>query len=362
VSGKVWKGRVTNFWFLQAAGWLVYWLLIFMTFWTVMPEGGAVGGLAAFKLVRAAIGFGLSSLMRPVYKPAEGFASPPRLVALVVGCSAVFGCAWTALEAVYRRLVFPRQFELADWLARSPRVALDYAVTLVAWSALYLGLKHWGSWREARERALKSEALAQKARLEALRYQLNPHFLFNSLNSLRALIDDDPRRARRMVTELAEFMRHSLVRDGGELSPLGREIETIENYLSIEKVRFEEKLDVVVDVDASAREWLVPPFLLHPLVENAVKHGMRTSPMPLRVELRARASGGRLTLEVRNTGEWRNGADGAANADGTGTGLSNVRARLEQTFPGRHRLRVTPEGGRVLTVVEIERAGGDDGD
>jgi len=162
-----------------------------------------------------------------------------------------------------------------------------------------------------------------------------------------------------MVTELAEFMRHSLVRDGGELTPLGDEVETIENYLSIEKARFEEKLDVLVDVDPAAREWLVPPFLLHPLVENAVKHGMRTSPMPLRVELRARAAGGRLTLEVGNTGAWRPPA--ADGADGTGTGLSNVRARLEQSYPGRHRLRVTPGGGRVLTVVEIERAGGDGG-
>ena len=348
---------MTNFWFLQAAGWLVYWLLIFMTFWTVIPEGGAVTTLAAIKLLRASIGFGLSSLLRPVYKSAEAFASPPRLVALVVGCSAVFGCAWTALEAAYWRLT-SRQFDTADWLARSPRVALDYAVTLVAWSALYLGLKYWGSWREARERALESEALAQKARLEALRYQLNPHLLFHSLNSLRALIDEDPPRARRMVTELAEFMRHSLVRDGGELSPLGREIETIENYLSIEKVRFEEKLYVLVDVEPSAREWLVPPFLLHPLVENAVKHGMRTSPMPLRVELRARAANGRLTLEVRNTGEWQSGTDGT---NGTGTGLSNVRARLEQLYPGRHSLNVVREAGRVATVVEIEReeGGGD---
>jgi hypothetical protein len=354
----VWKGRVTNFWLLQAAGWLVYWLLIFMTFWTVIPEGGAVATLAAIKLVRAAIGFGLSSLLRPVYRSVTVGASPPRLVALVVGCSAVFGCAWTLLEAVYGRLAFP-QFDTADWLARSPRVALDYAVTLLAWSALYLGLKYWGSWREARESALRSEALAQKARLEALRYQLNPHFLFNSLTSLRALIDEDPSRARRMVTELAEFMRHALVRDGGELTPLGDEVETIENYLSIEKARFEEKLDVVVDVDPAAREWLVPPFLLHPLVENAVKHGMRTSPMPLRVELRARAAGGRLTLEVGNTGAWQgHAASDASGPEGTGTGLSNVRARLEQLYPGRHRLSVTREAGRVSTVVEIEREGG----
>ena len=350
--------RLTNFWALQAAGWLLYWLLIFVTFWPVASEG-AVGRLALLKLSRAAFGFCLSSLLRPVYRRAAGRLSLPRLAALAVACSALFGCAWTALEAGYRKLTFP-SFDAADWLARSPRFALDYAVTLVAWSALYLGLKHWRAWQAARERALKSEALAQKAQLEALRYQLNPHFLFNSLNSLRALIEDDPRRARRMVTELSEFMRHSLVRKGDELAPLREEIETIENYLSIEKVRFEDGLDVVIDVDAAAEEYRVPPFLLHPLIENAVKHGMRTSRVPLRIEVRARAEGGRLRLEVSNTGEWRPGANGAGASGGTGTGLSNVRRRLEHAFPGRHSFRVTREGGRVLTVVEI--AGGVNGD
>lgn len=359
MSRRAWRSLATSFWALQTAGWLLYWLMIVVTFWPVAAEG-TVARLVHVKLARSVIGFALSSLLRPIYKRAAGRASLPGLAALVLVCSAAFGCVWTALEAGYRKLTLPT-FDAADTLARSPRIALDYAVTLVAWSALYLGLKYWRSWQGERERALKSEALAQKAQLEALRYQLNPHFLFNSLNSLRALIDDDPRRARRMVTELAEFMRHSLVRKDGELVPLRAELETIENYLSIEKVRFEDGLDVVFDVDAAAEGWRVPPFLLHPLIENAVKHGMRTSPPPLRIELCARRREGRLRIEVSNTGSWQPAeSNGAPGSDGTGTGLSNVRARLEQLFPGRHSFRVAREDGWIRTVVEIE--GGVNGD
>ncbi|MEJ7701399.1 MAG: histidine kinase [Pyrinomonadaceae bacterium] len=114
---------------------------------------------------------------------------------LVLISAVIFGAAWTAIEGVYVYLTsFP--FNVNNYLARSPRIALDYAMTLTAWSALYLVVKNWLSWQKEREKALQSAAFANQAQLEMLRYQLNPHFLFNALNSIRASVNEDGNRAQ----------------------------------------------------------------------------------------------------------------------------------------------------------------------
>jgi LytS/YehU family sensor histidine kinase len=231
---------------------------------------------------------------------------------------------------------------------------LNLGVTMIGWSGLYIGF----SWRQEleaeKERALRADALATEARLQMLRYQINPHFLFNALNAVRALIDENPPGARRMVTQLAEFFRFSLVHGQEREASLADELEAIGNYLAIQKTRFDDHLDVSIEIDPSVGDMRLPAFLIHPLVENAVKYGMETSPMPLRIRLAARLVDGHLTVEVANTGRWLDPErKPAIQAEGTGTGLHNIRGRLAMLRPGRHRFDIRERDGWVTAILDL---------
>ena len=190
--------------------------------------------------------------------------------------------------------------------------------------------------------------------MEMLRYQLNPHFLFNSLNSIRALVEEDKKLARDMITELSEFLRYSLLHKDKAFVPLQNELEAVKHYFSIEKKRFEEKLDIQYQISDETNSCQVPSFLLHPLIENAVKYGMKTSKMPLRIRLTAQKTDFGLLLEVCNSGNWIDRSLEGRNKDGTGTGLANVRKRLENAFGSDFRFETTCQKDWVCIKVEIK--------
>jgi LytS/YehU family sensor histidine kinase len=226
------------------------------------------------------------------------------------------------------------------------------ALVLMAWSALYFGVKYQRDLQAQQRRTLRAETLAREAQLDMLRYQLNPHFLFNTLNTLRALIGDDDQRAKRIVTELSDFLRYSLLDLNAPTVPLKEEVDVTRTYLAIEKIRFEERLQVEVDVDPAVASRPVPPFLVHSLVENAVKHGMATSPRPLQIRLKAEPTADGFQIEVANTGYLADpSTDGGPPSNGIG--LKNVRQRLEQLFPTRHVFTLTEADGWVRARVGI---------
>jgi LytS/YehU family sensor histidine kinase len=230
-------------------------------------------------------------------------------------------------------------------------------ITLALFSLLFFAVDHWLQLREQREKARTATALAHQAQLQMLRYQLNPHFLFNALNSIRAMILREPERARQIVTELSEFLRYSLNGRSHE-STVGEEMQAIENYLAIQRIRFEERLVVTVQVDPEVHAFVLPCFLVHPLVENAVKYGMETSEPPLRVAIEIAAHGPGLRIRVSNTGRLLPAVAAAPGSaqDGTGTGLKNVTQRLELAFPGRHTFSVVEREGWVHAEIVLQPA------
>jgi hypothetical protein len=235
-----------------------------------------------------------------------------------------------------------------DWDRVSRIMGGSYWLTLLAWTGGYYAFRFW---REAqvRERAvLEMRLRARDAQLRALAYQLNPHFLFNTLNAVRALVLEDPERAREMITRLATFLRYSLqVPDHAE-NTVAAEMEALRSYLAIEKVRFEERLSVEWDIDPDALERIVPSLVLQPLVENAIRHGGREQDGHQEVRIGARLEHDVLRLSVENTGELR-----PDRVNGSGVGLDNVRARLEHAFPGRHALSIEETGGWVRVAIVI---------
>ncbi len=194
----------------------------------------------------------------------------------------------------------------------------------------------------------------EKARLEVLRYQLNPHFLHNSLNSIYGLLFENARDAGEMVLRLSEFCRATLTGAEDDLPTLGAEIETLRGYLDVEKVRWGEKLQVEFSVAPEVEPVQLPPFLLLPLVENAIKYGSRTSPDVLRLGIRAQNTERGLLIEIANTGSWV--PPEVARPDSTGIGLENLRQRLRRYYPGAHAFTTEERGGWVTVRVIITAA------
>ncbi len=344
------KTRLSSFWTLQIIGWSLYGVMIYITFLTVV-DVSRMFSLLQVKFIRAVVGFLLTSGIRYIYKHLAAGRSFRFIALLVFTCSVLFGCVWPIGEAAGLWLLSSKLFPFAIAWSSYPRQALDYAMTLLAWSALYFGIKNWQAWQAERERTLEAKALAHQAQLEMLRYQLNPHFLFNALNSIRASIDEDSRRAKRMITELSEFLRYSLLNGNVATVPLRDEIAAISSYLDIEKIRFEERLKVQFEIAASAAAEPIPAFLIHPLVENAIKHGMMNGAAPMQLHISAERRNNRLRLEVANTGKMQE------SINGTGIGLKNVRERLAQLFPDRHSFQLTETDGWIRAVIEIETPG-----
>jgi hypothetical protein len=285
------------------------------------------------------------------------------LALIVITTSLIAAAAWYVAELGLYLMVYPREYSSESLRAAlgSARLAsrlLSNFWPFMMWSILYLAINLWLDWKRERARAAEATLLAQKAQLQMLRYQLNPHFLFNALNSVRSLVDENTEAARGMITELAEFLRYSLVSREATDVPLSSEMEAIGHYLSIQKRRYEDKLEITAEISEEAGRYAVPCFLIHPLVENAVKYGMQTSPMPLKLSIRAGVDGGNLTLTVSNTGRWVvPGTIAPGERAGTGTGLHNVRRRLAVSLPGRHGFAVAETDGMVAVELKILAAG-----
>jgi len=202
---------------------------------------------------------------------------------------------------------------------------------------------------EAREQAREAARLLAEARLQALRYQIDPHFLFNTLNSVDALARQAPEQIPALIRELARYLRFSLDIQDTRFVPLRLELEALESYLNIERVRFGANLEVNVECAPAMAGRVVPALSLQPLVENAIKHGMKSGTLPLRVRISAARYGEDLVLEVANTGRWAP-PDPAPRAR---VGLDNLRKRLDILYPGRHALDIGDGDGWVRVTLTL---------
>jgi LytS/YehU family sensor histidine kinase len=186
-----------------------------------------------------------------------------------------------------------------------------------------------------RDREVQSQLAVRDAELRALEAQINPHFLFNCLNSIRALVLEDPPRAQDMLTRFANILRHNLQRDHTHTASLGSEVEVASDYLALEGVRFEERLRVRLEIDDAAANFQVPTMLLQTLVENAVKHGIAAELSGGVVTIRASLDDGSLLLQVENTGHLSETRPG-----GKPVGLANARERLRLLYGDRASLQL----------------------
>jgi LytS/YehU family sensor histidine kinase len=227
--------------------------------------------------------------------------------------------------------------------------AFGFSVIMGAWMTIYFGVQAAWNYRQAEIDRWKLQARAETARLKALKLQLNPHFFFNSLASVRSLISEAPARARKMVGRLARLLREALQASDKKTVPLQDELSTTRTYLKLEKVRFEDRLDWTIDVRETALQRQVPYMLVQTLVENAVKHGIgqRRAGGTIRVEASVEDEEAPLRLQVANPGAL---GEAAGAERGRGTGLENARERLRLLFGEEAALTLEQSGPETVTA------------
>ena len=353
------------YWVCQIACWLGLWALFFLIF-----ISGTTRQLSTTLLIEQTLycSFGLigTHLLRILFywfgwNRLPLFVLIPRvLVATVLlGILEVWGIHHVILALV------PNRVEHHDWVYHLPHgphhnpireersfprfVWYEFgkcALTLFAWSAVYFGYQYQKQLKAVQLESLRLDAAVKEAELKALRSQVNPHFLFNSLNTIRALIDESPTKAREGVTRLAELFRGALRMSELNTIPLRVELQTVDAYLALEQLRFEDKLKVRMEIDQTTLAFPVPPFLVQSLIENAFKHGVYTLRQGGEISCLIRPQSEGLTISITNPGRL---APAAARKE---SGLANARARLELIYGSQATLRLYQDAGdRIVTNV-----------
>jgi LytS/YehU family sensor histidine kinase len=221
-----------------------------------------------------------------------------------------------------------------------------YMFLLFLWMTFYF-IYHY---LERYNKSLKYEAYLVQSELNNLKSQLNPHFIFNSLNSIRALVDENPQKSKQAITQLSGILRNSLAFDKKGLTKFEDEMRVVRDYLSLESIRFEERLRTEFDIHPQSNEFLVPPFMVQTLVENGIKHGVSKLTQGGIVQLKTQVDNNRLKILIRNSGHLMNGAKRGKG----GVGIKNTMQRLKLLYGDDASFRIVNETNNfVLTEIII---------
>lgn len=338
--------RQRLFWFLQIAGWLGYFGAAYLNALSYEKEASYLN----LVVVVALLGFVLTLAMRYLYRAI--WNSPPATLA-VLTFSICYGMAliWRIItNNLYWEWV-SAEWREHTWMGQISGVMSSFYV-LACWSGLYFGIKLYQQYQSQAQQTLAANAAAHQAQLKMLRYQLNPHFLFNTLNAISTLIlDRDSEAANTTVTRLSDFLRYTLDNDPKNRVTLRKELEAIDLYLEIETVRFGERLIVKQEVEVRALDALVPSLILQPLVENAIKYAITPREEGGQILISANCSTSTLSITVSDDGPGMTNG-GTQNARSTGVGLRNIRDRLQQLYTDQQDFTLAPNhpSGLVATL------------
>ena len=340
---ELFRNRERLFWMLNLAGWTGYTLAA----WLGALAHEKPESYFAVILSTAAAGFVFTIPMRYLYR--RLWRRSPLILSLgmLVTCYAVaFG--WKILQNVW----------YWDWVKGGwrPDHLVDYYggvmgsfYIMLCWSGLYFGIRYYQQLQEQTEATLKATAAAHQAQLKMLRYQLNPHFLFNTLNAISTLILDGANdTANKAVSRLSDFLRYTLDNDPMSRVTLGSELKALDLYLEIEKVRFGSRLIIEKDVEQRALDALVPSLILQPLIENAIKYAISPSEDGGTLRIAARVRHQTLMLKLADNGPGLGSPNNGRKS--SGVGLKNTRERLQQLYGEEQAFALGPSDPHGLTI------------
>lgn len=346
-----------QFWLLQLIGWGAWVGLLVVRDLTFVPAEYMLDRVEVFAL-DALVGVVLTTMLRYLYRYVWEMASYIRVITVLLGCLAG-SLIWQPIKQLIISTEFGASVDLSGygWISFQTLVPFSFSLLMV-WSVLYFCIKYYQLFQLEKEKYLRSEALAHEAQLRMLRYQLNPHFLFNTLNAISTLVlQGAGKAANGMLTKLSQFLRHSLEHDPLEQVELARELMSVRLYLDIEKVRFEERMRIEFNISPEAEKALVPSMLLQPLLENSVKYAIARSENGGEIRISAYTGEGRLVLEVADDGPDEGAAARGDSPESCGVGLQNIRDRLREIYGNNHQLllrREQPRGFKATVIIPYE--------
>lgn len=336
------------YWMLQIGGWLLYAGAQIGSAVSLAP-GGTSATRIVFLLVEGMICLAVTHAFRVFLNRKKWlYLGMGRLIPLVLVSVMVLG-----LAVYFLRLPVSLMLGLFDGdVAFDPnRIAvftLIYALIIFVWSVLYFTYHYF----ERYSKSLRYEASMIEIELNNLKSQLNPHFIFNALNSIRALVDENPAKSKQAINQLSNILRTSLASDKKGLTKFDDELKVVKDYLGLESIRFEERLKTEFNIHPESANFLVPPLMIQTLVENGIKHGVSKLTAGGVIQVRTSVESGRLKIQIRNSGHLINGTK----RNKRGLGLKNTMQRLKLIYGDEASFRIANENDTfVLTEIIIPK-------
>lgn len=333
------------YWSLQIGGWLLYAIIQIVS--SIIASGSVSERRVIFLLYEAFICLLVTHLFRVMLKIRKWLnISVPQLLTRVLVSIFVL-----SIVVYFLRMPMSLLLGLFD-----KRVAFDpdriggltsvYAVIFFLWLVLYFTYHYFDEYNKA----LKYEASMIEIELKNLKSQLNPHFIFNALNSIRALVDENPSKSKQAINQLSNILRNSLATDKKGLTKFDDELKIVKDYLGLESIRFEERLKTEFDIDPASQNFLVPPLMIQTLVENGIKHGISRLTQGGLIQMKTNVEGRKLRIRIRNSGQLINGTRRSER----GLGLKNTMQRLKLIYGDDASFRIVNENDNfVLTEIII---------
>ncbi|MET4107065.1 histidine kinase [Hymenobacter sp. UYP22] len=333
------------YWYCQLAGWLLYGvfnLVVFAAFGTVSADSFKI--TAAIVVTLFLISHGLRYFLRA--RSWQNLSPLPLLLRLLPTNLALAVLSQVIIWLVIYWLIRPAPSGQPYGWQQFLGYSFNVNFVLWLWVGFYFGWHYLRRSQQAEVNTWKLAAAVREAEMRTLKAQINPHFMFNGLNNIRALVMEDPARTRDMITHLSDLLRYSIQLNSAEQVPLRRELEIVEHYLQLEALQLEERLRYTLDVDPAALDVSIPPMTLQLLVENAIKHGLAPRPAGGFIHLTAQLNdSSTLHITVRNTGRY------APGPNHQGVGVRNARERLQLLFGAAAHLHLANDAHAPDTVV-----------
>lgn len=350
-----WKNIIKDnnklFWLIHTAGWFAFALVHYL--------GSLLHDLRDIFIViiflNAYSGWMLTVPLRYIYRYVWNF-NPLQISVSLILVSFITGVTWQVIKNINYWEIYKHGYR-PEYLIYYTKFSLWSFYTVIGWSLLYFGIKYYQMLQKEKQNVLTANSVAHQAQLKMLRYQLNPHFLFNTLNAISTLIlVKDNKVANGMVTKLSDFLRYTLDNDPMKKVTLESEIQVLSLYLDIEKVRFEERLNVHFSLDENCKKALVPSMILQPIAENSIKHAISVQEEGGNILVSAYTNGKDLYIILSDNGPGATIVNNNLYRE-SGIGLINTRERLQALFNDNYSLIVsnnTPKGVKVSIRIPFQ--------
>ncbi len=313
------------YWLSQVCGWLLFVIvnLIIISNYESLPFERIIVwiGLAFWGII-------ITHILRLIIRK-KGWLDLPlkKVVPRVIVSSLISGILIYSLTTLFSVLIGSFRHEEYRWISSVAGVINLSGISLV-WSLIYFSLHYLENYQKAEIESLIWESAVKDFEIKTLKAQLNPHFMFNAMNSIRALIEEDPESAKIAVTKLSNILRYSLKIERTETVTLEDEIKTVQDYLDLEKIRFEERLKYSLNVSSDSAKVEIPPMMIQTLIENGIKHGISKRTNGGEVSLKTSVNSGNLIVQIRNTGNLND----EQLRSSSGFGIANTKHRLNLLF------------------------------